>query len=131
MPIKAPNAGHPALFNPAAVFRGSAVAIIFSITGSLLLGIIFHFSNLKESSLPLASSTLLFISVFCGGFTASKHSQAKGLMHGIGVSIIIFVLIWLFIGIIMPEGISFIPLFKKFLLCFISGSLGGILGVSR
>ncbi|MFZ5632217.1 MAG: TIGR04086 family membrane protein [Bacillota bacterium] len=123
-----PSPSRPALYLPA-IFRGSAMAVIVSLIGILFLGIIYHFTGLMESTLPLIASIILLVSVFCGGFSASRQSGAKGLFHGLGVGIVIFFLIWILMGVFLPAGVAFIPLIQKFFICLVGGSLGGIAGV--
>lgn len=112
-----------------AIFRGTAVAVAFSLIGIFFLGMTYHFTGLGESTLPLITSILLFISVFLGGFAASRHSKIKGLYHGFGTGIIVFLFIWLLMGLFIPAGVAFIPLVQKLFVCLIGGTLGGISGV--
>lgn len=124
-----PGPGQTVLSFPA-IFRGSAVAALVSLTGLLLLAIIYHFTGLMESTLPLIASILLLVSVFSGGFAASKRSGTKGLFHGLGVGVAIFFFIWILMALLLPAGVVFIPLIQKLLLCLAGGALGGIAGVA-
>lgn len=113
-----------------AIFKGTAVAIAFTLMSTFFLGMTYHFSGLGESTLPIVTSILLFISVFLGGFTASRQSKSKGLYHGLGTGIVVFLLIWLLMVIFIPTGTTFIPLMQKLFVCLVGGTLGGIFGVS-
>ncbi|MFZ5644360.1 MAG: TIGR04086 family membrane protein [Bacillota bacterium] len=116
--------------NFTAVFRGIVVALVLSVAGSFIIGLIYHLSGIRESTLPVTSSVLLFLSVLIGGLISSRHSGSKGLIHGLGVGIFIFILIWLLSGLFLSSGIGFVPLMQKLLVCLAGGSLGGIIGVS-
>lgn len=128
MAIKSPNPSRPAL-DFAGILRGTALAAGIALAGSIVLGVIYHFTGFRESTLPIASSAILLIGVFSGGYTASRRSGNKGLFHGLGVGIAIFILIWTMMGLFLPAGVSFIPLVQKLLICLVGGSLGGIAGI--
>ncbi|MHB8157033.1 MAG: TIGR04086 family membrane protein [Desulfocucumaceae bacterium] len=124
-----PSATSRPSINFTAIFRGLAAALGLSLAGSFLLGVVYHYTGLKESTLPLSSSILLFASVFLGGFLSSRHSGSRGLFHGLSVGFLVFILIWLFTGLFLATGLGFIPLLQKFLVCAVGGTLGGIFGV--
>lgn len=129
MTFKNPNSIQQSL-DFTAIFRGTAIAVAFSLMSTFFLGMTYHFSGLGESTLPLVTSILLFISVFLGGFAASRRSKSKGLYHGLSTGIIVFLFIWLLMGLFIPTGIAFIPLMQKLFACLVGGTLGGIFGVS-
>ncbi|MFZ5648459.1 MAG: TIGR04086 family membrane protein [Bacillota bacterium] len=128
MAFKTPSTTHSS-FSFSAVFRGILTALAIIIIGALFLGIVYHFTGIADSSMPVTSSILLFVGVFLGGFLSSKQSGTKGLFHGLGVGILVFVLIWLLMGIFLTAGVAFVPLIQKFFICVVAGSLGGIVGV--
>ncbi len=129
MAVKRPSPTRPAL-DFTGIFRGSAVAVAIALIGSFFLGMIYHFTGLTESTLPLSASVILLAGVFCGGFTAARRSGTKGLFHGLGVGLIIFILIWILMGIFLPAGVAFLPLVKKLFICLVGGALGGVAGIA-
>lgn len=128
MAIKRPNPTRPAL-DFTGIFRGAAIAVAVFLIGSFILGIIYHFTGLLESTLPYTSSAILLTGVFYGGFSAARRSGNKGLFHGLGVGVIIFILILIMMALFLPAGVSFIPLVQKLFICLIGGALGGVLGI--
>jgi putative membrane protein (TIGR04086 family) len=128
MAFKPPASSRPSV-NFTAIFRGIIATLVLALVGSFFLGTIYHFSGLKESTLPLTSSVLLFLSVFTGGFFSSRFSGTRGLLHGLSVGVIIFLAIWLFTGLFLPVGLGFVSLITKLLICSAGGTLGGIIGV--
>ncbi|MFZ5597242.1 MAG: TIGR04086 family membrane protein [Bacillota bacterium] len=128
MPIKNPPHHQPSI-NLQSILRGIIVAFMMSIAGSLIFGVLLFLTGISESTLPVAASVILFVSVFCGGFFSSRHSGNRGLFHGIFVGIAIFLLIWIFTGLFISTGVAFLPLVQKLFICLIGGSLGGIIGV--
>lgn len=129
MAFKTPSTTHCSSFSFSAVLRGILTALSTIIIGTLILGIVYHFTGIAESSMPVTSSILLFIGVFLGGFLSSRYSGSRGLFHGLGVGLVVFILIWLLMGIFLAAGVAFVPLMQKFLICLVAGSLGGIAGV--
>jgi len=128
MSFKAP-AGSNSVFSFVSVFRGLLTALAAMLIGILFLGIIYYFTGITESTMPVTASILLFIGVSLGGFYSSRHSGSKGLVHGLATGIAVFILIWLLMGIFLPAGVAFFPLIQKLLICLVGGSLGGIFGV--
>ncbi len=129
MAIKRTNpAAGPAL-DFAGILRGTAVALAISLSGSILIGITYHFTGIMESSLSIVSSVLLLIGVFSGGFTASRRTGTKGLFHGLGVGMLIFIFIWILMSVFLPTGVLFLPLLQKLSICLVGGALGGIAGI--
>jgi putative membrane protein (TIGR04086 family) len=128
MPYKPPKTASPAFSYPS-IFKGTAAAVLLTLTGTFFLSLIYHFTGLKESTLPLVGLILLLSSVFLGGFMASRQSGNRGLFHGLGVGIVFFLFIWIMMGLFLPAGTAFIPIIQKLLVCLAGGALGGILGV--
>ncbi|MHB8918196.1 MAG: TIGR04086 family membrane protein [Desulfocucumaceae bacterium] len=128
MAIKKPNPTRPAL-DFTGILRGTALAAVTSVIGAFLLGVIYHFTGIADSTLPLAASVILLAGVFSGGFSAARRSGTKGLFHGLGVGLLVFILIWIFMGLFLPGGVLLVPLAQKLFICLIGGSLGGVLGI--
>lgn len=129
MAIKSPNAARPAL-DIGGIARGTALTAAIAFAGTLIMGVIYHFTGISESTLPLAASVILFIGVFYGGFTAARRSGNRGLFHGLGVGILMFILIWILMGVFLPAGVFFVPLMQKLAICLVGGSLGGVVGIA-
>ncbi|HBV97629.1 MAG: hypothetical protein JL50_03700 [Peptococcaceae bacterium BICA1-7] len=128
MAFKPPASARPSV-NFTALFRGMIAALALALTGSFFLGTLYHFTGIKETTLPLASSILLFLSVFTGGLFSSRFSGSRGLLHGITVGLVIFLIIWLLTGLFLPGGLGLISIIQKLLICAAGGTLGGIVGV--
>ena len=129
MSIKRPNPASPSL-DFIGIFRGAAMAVAISFAGSLILGTVYHFSDIMESTLPLGISIILLMAVFGGGFSAAKRAGNRGLFHGLGVGVVIFILIWILMALFLPAGVTFIPLVQKLLICLLGGALGGVIGIA-
>jgi len=130
MAIKRPSPTRPAL-DFGGIFKGSLIALAVALAGSFFLGLIYHFTGLREASLPVSSSVILLFGVFCGGYSAARRSGSRGLFHGVGVGLVIFILIWLLMAFFLPAGAAFFPVVQKLLVCLAGGALGGVVAVAR
>jgi len=112
------------------ILIGILNSIILAIALSILLGIVFFFTSMRETMLPALAAVIIVVSVFWGGRITAKRIGSKGLILGAGVGLAFFVLT----GIVtFFDGASFIfsSIIKQFGLCLVAGALGGIFGVSE
>lgn len=113
-----------------AVGKGVAVTVILTILAGLFAGIVFHYSSASETFLPWVSVGILLISVLAGSVLAVKQAGRKGLLHGAGVGLVSFVLLWVTALVILPGPLVVIGLLQKLLILVGGGALGGMLGVA-
>lgn len=123
------NGSKGVAINFPAVVRGTVAALVISILGAAVSGLIFYFAELSERSLPLAGMGILFLSVFCGGLLASYVAGFKGIFHGVAVAVAFWGVSWLLATLFFPQGATFLVAFKKLAVAAVAGMLGGILGV--
>lgn len=112
------------------VRRGILSALFSALLLILIAALIFHFTPLSESLLPITSLLILVISAFIGGFVGAREAGIRGLLHGMIIGCIFFILVALISSILAPGSLAFLVFIKKFLACLIAGTCGGILGVS-
>jgi len=117
-------------FNFSAVLKGTMLVLIVLVVLSALTGLIYYFSALSESTIPLAASVILFISIFIGSVSGARQAGCKGLFHGLVVGAISFLLIVLLALLLLPGGIILKSLLSKLFLSLVAGVLGGIVGVA-
>ena len=127
--IETPENHNPS-FSFSAIFWGTLTALIILLMLSALTGIIYYFSSLPESTLPWVASAILCISVFGGAVLAVNRVGTKGLYHGLGVSIICFMFVWIIAGLFLPGNIFLTGLTIKLVLTLIAGAAGGVLGIN-
>ncbi|ACV62238.1 hypothetical protein Dtox_1362 [Desulfofarcimen acetoxidans DSM 771] len=123
------NQDSAAFIQITAVLKSTLVALMFSTVLIALLGLIIYYSDISETTIPWISAGIIFLSVTCGGLFAGKMSGTKGLLHGLSVGILFFLIIWLASALILPGHILLLSSLHKLLLSLTSGALGGVLGV--
>jgi len=106
------------------LLAGSSL-LCFAVIGSLL----YTYGPIPTHTLPSFSRWLLFIALLFGATAGSKTAGSRGLFYGLSVTFS-FMLILTLIGLLLriPGVISSALLFK-FLLAFIAGIIGGIVGI--
>jgi len=116
-------------FNFPAVLRGTVVALVVSILGAALLGILFYFFNFSEKFLSPVSGVVLFLSVFSGGLLAAHRAGNRGIYHGLAVGIVFFAVSWLLVTLFFPGNTVFLNVLQKLAVIIMAGGMGGVLGV--
>ncbi|HZK42730.1 MAG TPA: TIGR04086 family membrane protein [Syntrophomonadaceae bacterium] len=108
-----------------------AIASTLSISFFLCIIVagIIYYSGLRETLLPTIGKIILAISIFTAGSYVSKFYANKGLVHGISVGIIFFILMLIATFIFSKSAISLTSFFYNLAVCLIAGGLGGILGI--
>ncbi len=128
VPLKQERTGHP-LLNLSSVLKGVLVALIITILGCALLGVVYHVTSVTEKTLPLAATVLFYVSIFAGSASAARDAGCKGLLHGIGVAVVFVALAWLMSVFLLQVQGKALSLLVKGLTSCLAGGAGGILGV--
>ena len=112
------------------ILNGLVNSIILAIALSIILGIAFFFTPMRETMLPALSAVIIVVSVFWGGRITAKNVGSKGLILGATVGLAFFVLTSI---VTISDGttITFSAVAKQLGLCLVAGALGGIFGVSE
>ncbi|MBE3589039.1 MAG: TIGR04086 family membrane protein [Thermoanaerobacteraceae bacterium] len=112
-----------------AVVWGTFTGLVISLLGSVIIGAGYYFTALSESNMPWLAAGLLFISVLTGAWTAACRAGSMGLLHGLGVAVLLFLLSWLFTATVIPAPVVPVSMVQKLVLTLVAGALGGVLGV--
>ncbi|MDD2400820.1 MAG: TIGR04086 family membrane protein [Clostridia bacterium] len=111
------------------VWKGLRRSITITIILGIIASILFQYTPLSERLLPSLSTFVYFISMFFGATLAARTAGRKGVIYGIIVSFLYFLII-LFICLFVDHSLITLALFfKKLAIATISGVLGGIIGV--
>ncbi len=111
------------------VIKGVMWSLIITILLSLIISLILQFTSLSENLLSSFSTFIFFVSMFLGATIGARAAGAKGLIHGLAISLTYFLLL-IIIGLVWnPAGLSFYLLSKKLAFSFAAGALGGIIGI--
>lgn len=124
--IKKENLRSP--INISAVLKGTLLTIAISLFLSIGAGIFYYISSVSEQTLLLFTASIIGVSVFGGSIAAGKDAGNKGLYNGLAVSLLFFLTVWLFSGLILP-GQAVPGIIYKLLIALPAGALGGIIGV--
>lgn len=112
-----------------AELKGLGVAVGLGIILSILSAALVYFTGLAETILNPLSKLVLVISVLTGGCVVSKAHGNRGLVRGVSLGIMFFILM-LIITLIASSGHIYLKGFLYTLTaCIVSGGLGGILGI--
>jgi putative membrane protein (TIGR04086 family) len=107
------------LFGLVAVYL--SIVILTTIFASLI-----YFANVSEFFLQPVSLVIDVISLFIGGFLLSRKAGERGLLHGLLLALLFFLIAYL----LGSTGLwSASQSLLKIASCFLAASLGGILGV--
>lgn len=96
----------------------------------LISFLIFSSGKFSENLLPILSLALVSISSFLSGYITGKITGQKGIVYGLLCGLGIFFMTFLG-GIIISNSAITSFLLWKALAIFLSGCLGGIIGVNK
>lgn len=116
--------------NYRAVLMGTLISISLSLLLGIIAGFIYHFSTLSEQTLNWSAPLVLLAGIFSGALLAGREAGNNGLLHGLAVGSLFF-LLGLLVKLLFQAGpsITIMPAFEKLLLFAAAGAIGGILGV--
>lgn len=116
--------------NLPAIGKGVVVTVLLAVLACPVAGTIFHFSSASERFLPWVALGILLLGVLTGSVLSVKQAGHKGLLHGVGVGLVSFILLWLLALIILPGSLAVVGVLQKFLVLVGGGALGGVLGLA-
>lgn len=88
-----------------------------------------YYSNWNETLLPTLGRIILISSVFLCGCQVSKAYGSKGLLRGVLMGLICFILLVIATYTFNSSLIDLKSFFYTLFLCLTAGGLGGILGI--
>ncbi len=104
-------------------------ALLFSCILCVLLATIIYFTGLKETLLPSLGKIILTVSVFFASAQVSHYHGNKGLVRGVTIGVIFFIIVVILSLVFNKTIVSFGTFFYSLAVCVIAGGLGGILGI--
>lgn len=116
--------------NLPAIGKGVVVTLVLAVLTCLLAGAIFYFSSASERFLPWVAAGILLFSVLTGSILTATQAGSKGLLHGMGVGLIAFILLWVIAMVALPGPLAIVGILQKFVILVAGGALGGMLGVA-
>ncbi len=110
-------------------FVGLGKALVASVILSLLATVLIYYTGLEETLFAPLGNVIMVISVFWGACHVSKARGSKGLLRGINIGVAFFILMFIATLVFNPSLIGMRNFLLTLMMCVLSGSLGGILGV--
>lgn len=105
--------------------------VVFSIILLFIASfIITKMGILPQSSLPIITTLISCLVVFLSGFISSLYMKEKGILFGL-ISASIYSLIIILCTLVLSENILGVSAIGRIVAIFISGAMGGIIGVNR
>lgn len=116
--------------NSLCIFKGDAIAIIFSIIVLTIFAILLTYTNIPESTITPVVLTITGVSILIGSTISTRKIKKNGLLYGGTVGLIYIILLYItssisISGFSLSSG-SFIMLAVG----AITGMIGGIIGVN-
>lgn len=115
----------------AAIFKGIIYTFTVILLGSIILAILFFLTSWPESILYYAGLLILTTGCTVGGFIAARQSGRRGLAHGLTVTLLSLLLIWLLALSLWPGDLSYRSWLIRLVACTLGGCIGGITGVGK
>lgn len=112
-----------------AIIKGVLVALVITVLGSALLGVVYQSTTVAEKTLPVTSVILFYLSIIIGSFLAARDAGARGLLHGVVVAIVFMLLGLLLAGLFFDFKATAGNMLLRSGLSGIAGAVGGVLGV--
>lgn len=109
--------------------KGLLKSMLLGMISCVVLAGIVYYSNLTEALLAPLGKLVLIASVFYAGCYSSKSYGNKGLIRGITMGVLIFIVLIIASLIFHAVPISFASFFTVLAICVGAGAIGGIFGI--
>lgn len=109
--------------------KGLGRGLLVSLILALITAVTVYYSGIKETILPMLGNIILMLSVFSMACYVSRQHGSKGLVRGMSMGILFFILMLIATYIFNPSLISFKAFMQSLAICLFSGALGGIVGI--
>lgn len=109
--------------------KGLGKGILVSLVLCLLVTPVVYFTGIKETVMPALGNLILAIGIFWCSCYVSKSYGSKGLVRGVSMGLVFFILMLIATFISNSSLIGFKTFLYTLSLCLVAGSLGGILGI--
>jgi len=115
-------------------FRNFAVGVLFGLISCIvtvfLFSLIFSFTPVSETYIPLISVFVIAVSAFINGFVSVRLIDNAGLINGF-ISGIIFCVMFFSLSIILGNNSLEISKLLYYIICIVLSTLGGITAINH
>lgn len=109
--------------------KGLGRGLLLSLILSLISAITVYYTGIRETVLPMLGNLILMLGVFAVACYVSRQHGSKGLVRGITMGILFFILMLIATYIFNASMISLKAFLQALAICVFSGALGGIVGI--
>jgi putative membrane protein (TIGR04086 family) len=112
-----------------AELQGLLKSLLLGIIACLATAVVLYFSAVEETSAELIGRLIIIGSVFYAGCYVSKSYGNKGLIRGITMGIIYYIVLLMASLIFQVSRIDIQSYLINLLICLAAGAVGGIFGI--
>ena len=116
-------------FQISCITKGFLWSLIVTTLLSLVVSLLLQFTSLSESLLPGFSTFIFLVSMLLGAVIGSRAAGCMGLVHGVSIAMLYWLLILIISLIWGLESLAFLQILKRFALTLAAGIVGGIIGI--
>jgi len=109
--------------------KGLGRGLLISLILSLISAITVYYTGIRETVLPMLGNIILMLGVFSVACYVSRQHGSKGLVRGITMGILFFIIMLIATYIFNPSLISLKAFLQTLAICVFAGALGGIVGI--
>lgn len=109
--------------------KGLGKGLLLSLVLCVLVTPLVYFTGIKETVMPTLGNLILAVGIFWCGCYVSKSHGSKGLVRGLSMGLVFFILMLIGTFIFDSSLIGFKTFLYTLSLCLAAGGLGGILGI--
>lgn len=109
--------------------KGLLKSILFGIILCTAVASLIYYSGLRETLTSSLGKFILIASVFYAGCFASKSYGNKGLIRGVTMGVLFFIVLIIASLIFHAKPINLSSFFVNLAICLGAGGIGGILGI--
>lgn len=113
---------------PQAALTGLIHSLLLGLGLAVFLGFSLYFTPLSQGLLSLLANIIIALAVFFGGLQAARIASTRGLVQGLAVGLLFFLVI---LAISWPGGTFTVgAIGRKLGICLLAGAMGGIAGLT-
>lgn len=109
--------------------KGLGKALTSAVILGLITALVIYCSGIEETLLNPLGKLILIVSVFWGGCYVSKAYGTKGMIRGMSLGLMFFIILLIITLLCASSHIGLKSFLYSLGLCLAAGGLGGILGI--
>jgi putative membrane protein (TIGR04086 family) len=109
--------------------QGLLKALLFGIICCLATSVVIYFTSLAETLTGIIGNIILIASVLYASSYVSKARGNKGLIRGLTMGVLFYILLLIFSLIFQYSSMDIRSFILNFFACLGAGALGGIIGI--